>query len=511
MIKIIRDNTKCKVIGLSNPNVIVQIDRVLSYYMVGYRFVPSFKSGRWDGRNRLFHRRKEGYFFLSGFLPKVEAILKNNYQEYEIIDERKKVKFGRKIKTKNIETREYQDRALLASLKEKSGIIMSATGSGKAIMISQLVANTNVKTMVYVVGTDLLYQLHKTMENVLGIKVGFIGDGKTEIRKINVCIIWKAAIALGKKYTPLDDEDKSKKETLKKENKLKIAKAIRNAEMVLYDECHMISCQTIQDINIESNNARHKFGFSGSPWRDDGSDLLIEGVVGKNIVEITPSELIKKGFLVEPTIHLIDVPKMDKLSDNYQSIYKEYVVENEVRNGLIVKATNKLVDSGRKVLVLVKNIKHGKILLNELEQNRVVYFVRGELDSDTRNQIKEDFINGEIEVIISTAIFDQGIDLPNLDALVLGGSGKSSVRTIQRLGRVLRPYPGKKNAIVVDYIDNAPFLLKHSAKRVETYRTEAGFKIKLPKKKGFNNGKSKKEKTNTKRLSPKNSKDTLPW
>ena len=341
----------------------------------------------------------------------------------------------------------------------------------------------------------------------------YIGSNKKleNFKKINVCIIWKAAIALGKKYTPLDDEDKSKKETLKKENKLKIAKAIRNAEMVLYDECHMISCQTIQDINIESNNARHKFGFSGSPWRDDGSDLLIEGVVGKNIVEITPSELIKKGFLVEPTIHLIDVPKMDKLSDNYQSIYKEYVVENEVRNGLIVKATNKLVDSGRKVLVLVKNIKHGKILLNELEQNRVVYFVRGELDSDTRNQIKEDFINGEIEVIISTAIFDQGIDLPNLDALVLGGSGKSSVRTIQRLGRVLRPYPGKKNAIVVDYIDNAPFLLKHSAKRVETYRTEAGFKIKLPKKKGFNNGKSKKEKTKTKRLSPKNSKDTLPW
>ena len=514
MIKITRNNIYCKITGLLDPNVIIKLDQALSYRLNGYMFLPSYRRGTWDGRNRLFRKRSNGYFFLSGFFSKVEVILKSNYQDYEIIDERKEVKFGKKIKTKNIETREYQQRILEACLKEKSGVVAAATGSGKSISILQLIANTNVKTIIYVIGVDLLYQLHQTIENTLGIKIGIIGDGKVDIkRKINICTIWTAATALGKKYVPLNDEDASKKEKLKNENKSKIVKAIREAEMVLYDECQMIACRTIQEINSESIGAYYKFGFSGSPWRDSGDDLLIEVVVGKNIIEVTSSELIKKGFLVEPIIHFIAVPKMDKLSDNYQSIYKQYVVDNEVRNELIIKATNKLIDSGRKILILVKNIKHGKILLNELEQNSVVYFLRGEISSEERNQVKEDFINGNIDIIIATAIYDMGIDIKNLDALVLCGSGKSSVRTIQRLGRVLRPYPGKKNAIVIDMLDNCKYLTQHAIKRLETYRTEAGFKIKLPKRKDVSNGSSKKTKKKKKgeRLSPKKPTGKMSW
>jgi len=525
MITITVYNVRCQIEGLANdPEVKKRLDSVLSYYVQGYQFTKAYKSGwwnnkkqkweRWDGKNHLLSQPLASgkRTFLTGLLGKVEAILKGSGVQYTIDDQRKKVKYGKKIKTKNIETREYQERVLKASLNTNCGIIQAATGSGKSVMITQLIANTNVKTMVYVIGIDLLYQMKETFEKMLGTKVGIIGDGKAEIKKINICTVWTAANVLGEKYIPLDDEDRSKKEKLKAANKAKIKKAIGEAQLVIFDECHMLATDTVQAINTASKNGYYKYGYSGTPWRDDGADLLLEAVCGKNIVEITASELIKAGYLVEPTIYFRNIPKMDKLPDKYPSIYKEYIVENEVRNAEIIKVASKLVESNRKVLILVKNIKHGKILLEELEENFVVYFVRGSIDSDERNWVRQEFLNGGIDIIIASVVYDQGVDLPNLDALVLAGSGKSSGRALQRLGRVIRPYKGKKDAIVVDFIDNAKYLLNHTAERTKIYRSEAGFKIKLPKRKDVSNDSSKKtKKTKGKRLSPKKPTGEMPW
>lgn len=516
-VEIIVDNIYCQLGNVKSEAIRGQLDKVLSYYVQGYQFMKAYKDGwwdnkkkkwqRWDGKRHLMSNGK----FLRGLLPKVEAVLKNHKIDYTLVDNRKEVPFGKKIKTKNIESRPYQDRVLEASLREKGGIIKSATGSGKSVMITQLIANTNVKTMVYVVGIDLLYQMKETFEKMLGTKIGIIGDGQADIKKINICTVWTAANVLGKKYVPLDDEDRSRKEKLQAANKAKIKKTIEQAEMAIFDECHMLATDTLQAINTSSKSAYYKYGYSGTPWRDDGADLLIEAVCGKTIIEVTATELIKSGYLVQPTVHFIDVPEMSNLPNKYPSIYKQYIVENDVRNGKIVKAAEKLIESGRKVLILVKNIKHGNILLEELEQKFVVYFVKGDIDSDERNWVRQEFLKNGIDIIIASVVYDQGVDLPNLDALILAGSGKSSGRALQRLGRVIRPFPGKKNALVIDFIDNAKYLLGHTAARTDIYRTEAGFKIKLPKKKGYNDGTSEKKKTSRKQLSPDNSGDKMPW
>ena len=88
--------------------------------------------------------------------------------------------------------------------------------------------------------------------------------------------------------------------------------------------------------------------------------------------------------------------------------------------------------------------------------------------------------NGELDLLIASKIFDQGVDIPQLDALILAGSGKSSGRALQRIGRVIRTNPGKSNAIVVDFYDNAKYLKDHSQRRIDIYKSEPGFKIKLP-------------------------------
>jgi len=53
----------------------------------------------------------------------------------------------------------------------------------------------------------------------------------------------------------------------------------------------------------------------------------------------------------------------------------------------------------------------------------------------------------------------------------------SPTRALQRIGRILRPYEGKKDAIAVDFMDNCKYMLSHSKKRLNIYKTEDEFEI----------------------------------
>ena len=495
--KIVVNNIYSQITECNNPEIIKLLDYNLSYYVQGYAFTAAYKTGwwndkkkkweRWDGKSHLLDDKLR---FQTGLLNKVKSIIATKNIKLEIIDKRKIPKYGKKLKTKNLEERPYQKRVLDAALKNNDGLIKVATGGGKSVIINNLISETNVKTMVYVIGIDLLYQMYETFKKMLGTEVGIIGDGKADIKRINVCTVWTAANALGNEYVPFDDEERSKKETFNASDKDKIVKAIVASEMTIYDECQMLAAKTLQIINNASGNAYYKYGFSGTPFRDDGADLLLEAVCGKIIAEVSPTELIKGNYLVKPTIHFVEIPEYKgTISPQYQSIYKSYIVENDVRNNKITQIAEKLIKNNRKVLILVKNIKHGELLYDKLQKQYVVYFVKGDVDSDERNKIRQNFIKGKIELIIATAIYDQGVDIPNIDALILAGSGKSSGRALQRIGRVIRTAPNKKDAIVIDFLDNAKYVLEHSKKRMDVYKKESGFEVKLPK----NQEKEKKE------------------
>jgi superfamily II DNA or RNA helicase len=82
-------------------------------------------------------------------------------------------------------------------------------------------------------------------------------------------------------------------------------------------------------------------------------------------------------------------------------------------------------------------------------------------------------------ILIATTLADEGLDIPSLDALILGGGGKSSTRAYQRVGRVLRPSEGKEKAMILDFIDAAPYLDGHSQARLALYRHEQEFEVEI--------------------------------
>jgi superfamily II DNA or RNA helicase len=100
---------------------------------------------------------------------------------------------------------------------------------------------------------------------------------------------------------------------------------------------------------------------------------------------------------------------------------------------------------------------------------------------EERAGIKGEFEAGEIQVLLSSTVYDQGIDLPALDALVLCGGGKSTGKALQRIGRVIRTFAkgNKKDALVVETFDQAHFVREHSATRYGIYTTEPGYIVKI--------------------------------
>jgi superfamily II DNA or RNA helicase len=206
--------------------------------------------------------------------------------------------------------------------------------------------------------------------------------------------------------------------------------------------------------------------------------LQLEAIFGAIISDIPASYLIERGHLVAPIIRIRKVPPQRYTKDTkYPTVYDDYVVGNERRNALIVDDAASKIRRGLPTLTLVRIVNHGAALSDSLSRKLgfTVPFLSGKDDSTTRRSVIRDLRSGTCRAVVATTIADEGLDIKPLAGLVLGASGKSSTRALQRIGRVLRPYSGKTHAEVTDFEDNAKYLYDHTRRRVKIYESEPSF------------------------------------
>jgi superfamily II DNA or RNA helicase len=476
----ILNNKFCKITNAEEP-LLKRLRRVLSYKQAGYEFSYQHKNYNWDGTIYLMGKKNE---FALGLLSKVKEFLIANQQQFTIDDQRVPVPFGQEIdiadKLKQLKTipRDYQIEILNACLANDKGIIRSCTGSGKTTCAAMITAKMNYPANIYVIGLDLLQQFYNLFMEIFDEPIGFIGNGKCEVHRINIVSIWTAGRALGVKEIIAADEEVGDEEEDNSVNYPKIIKCLRAAKLHMFDECHTITSQTIKTI-YEIIDPERIYGLSGTPFRDDGTTLLSNSILGEQIIDVPASRLIKAGYLAQPIIKFIKVPKMHIGGQpNYQTIYKEYITENIIRNNLIVENTKELLTKGYQVLVLFKHLAHGKNLKELFDEAEIAYeYLSGKDQLDVRIEAKNRLSNKESNLILASTIYDIGVNIPTLSALVLCGSGRSTIKSLQRCGRILRPLPGKKFAAIVDFYDDVKYLKNHSKIRYNIYKSEDGFKI----------------------------------
>lgn len=443
-------NRGCYLTGLELP--IDEIHLATSFPDVNAKRVESYQNGSWDGRIALFD--KGTGFVPFGLIGKVLAILKKHNINYEFKDERvrpeKHHSFGM-----NVNLRDYQENTLSIAMNKGRGILQLATGAGKTKTASAIVSTYGMNTIFFVHTKFLLSQAKEALEEVLGIEVGQVGDGIVDIKPVTVAMVQTTIRALGDEYKPSEDDAEGEDSTYFDDTDISKSKddiiaMLDKSEVIFFDECQFVAAETFYKI-ANYCNAYYKYGLSATPYRSDKKDLMIIAALGPVIDKINASYLIKRGFLTKPMIHYFNIGVMKGQDErNYQQVYREEIVENSTRNSFIVQSTQRLNKKNKSVLILVQQVNHGKILQEMFRlAGQDVEFVYG-LDNIAKRDLEVYKLRTKKKLaLIATTIADEGLDVPSLDAVVLGGGGKSPSKGMQRIGRAIRVFGDNEEAFEI--------------------------------------------------------------
>lgn len=359
-----------------------------------------------------------------------------------------------------VELRDYQKEAVDIFIRKKLGILELATGSGKTEIAIECIRRLGCKTLFIVDKKELQNQTKERIEKALGIEVGIIGQGESNIKDVTVATI----------------------QTLNKRAN-EFLQFLKNIKFAIFDETHKVAANSYVKISKHLVGTEYRLGLSGTAFRDDGNDMQITAVTGNIIHAIDSKTLIEKGWLVKPYINFVKNYMPEDLEEqwereletglinetkDYNKYYNRFIMNNEYRNSKIISIVSQNAD--KKVLILTKLIEHGEILNKLLPGSKHLY---GGSNKKEREKMFNEFVHGEEKILISTIpIWSEGLDCRPLSVIINAGANAGSVKTIQMLGRILRTNEGKISAEYYDFYDVTKFFRLASLKRIKTLRQQ---------------------------------------
>lgn len=358
--------------------------------------------------------------------------------------------------------RDYQKDCVDLALRYKFGTFVLGTGAGKTFTISSIIHNLflqkNIKRVLIVVPDNgLVTQFYDELVNVykLNRKISKFYDKFNTIDEDSEIIIANRPLLLSR-FAQYEKFWRT------------------SFDCLIVDEAHSIKRDNKISKCIEKIVTKYRFGFTGTLAENTEDRIKNLGLLGPVRYEKTSKQLRDEGVLSNVTVrkaNLIYPEPHDKM--NYREEV-EHLYGNEYRNKFLNDLCSKL---DKNILLLVNRLEHGHNLLNYFNNNinnKKIYFIRGEIDTDTREEIKKLMEKEDnILCIAITKIFSTGINIKNLHNIILASGGKSSVTVVQSIGRGLRLHPSKKELNIFDICDKGfKYSTEHADKRLKIYETE---------------------------------------
>jgi len=417
----------------------------LAYQKEGWEHAVRMKRMNIIGSWIRFYNKKKRCFPW-GLADKVQKIMgqwyKQTKEEYEICYG--EVKFnGVEYPIKKIKgLRPYQVDAINGLFKNNGGILAIPTGGGKTLTAINFLKKVNYKLSLIIVHTvDLKNQWIEELD-------------KNKLSNYLVVT-----------YQSLNG----------KNNKVNL----KAYDIIIFDECHHVSADSLFKIAMKCDDAI-LIGLSATPYRAYRPETMkIIAALGEISYQISCRELIEQGYLCDAEVRIVENVGYPEIEywDTYHDVVDKCIVKNTDRNDTIMRTAASESKKGI-TLILVDIINHGQSIFNTLNAYAKynVVFVHG--SSKNRKEIFKDIKNNKYDIIIASKIYGEGVNFPNLKTLILAGGGKSSVATVQKIGRILRLFPGKDKAIIYDFNDDVKYLSKHFQARYEIYK-ENGFEVRM--------------------------------
>jgi len=348
--------------------------------------------------------------------------------------------------------RDYQKKAVEWA-KTSDGLIIAPAGSGKTWIAASIIKHYHQLHPDWSFGWTA--PTRETCQQArTSLKVAGVPDGIVDVR------------------CPHESVDFSKK------------------QLLVTDECKHAPARILRGI-IESCNGL-RYGFDATPWCDDDDrNAITRTLFHSRIYEIKRSDI--GDSLADAYLEISDATDLSlqqKIDDNidrlfqarrrymrisddelkrmcaWESLVDIGICQNRERNAYAINYALEHLDM--QTLILIPRITLGEEYEASIPNARLVHSKIGKKD---RRAYMEEFKAGNLRTMIATSLADEGLDLPNVELLIMVSGGRSSQKTIQRASRALRKTDTKNCATIVDFSDKFhPIGAFHAKKRMKCYR-----------------------------------------
>jgi superfamily II DNA or RNA helicase len=363
------------------------------------------------------------------------------------------------------ELRPYQAAAVAAWERAgRRGIIALPTGAGKTRAAVAAIARTGLRTLCLVPTRVLMAQWVKTLgEAGLG-PVGEYGDGRRIERPITVATFASALLRM---------------ETLG-----------NRFDLLVIDEVHHFGAGA-GDEALEMCTAAARLGLSATLPEDEMRRAGLDALVGPEVYRASVEELAGRYLaafqLITISVGLTPSERHDY--DAEMSVFRPicrafFEAAPRASWSDFVSAAGRS-DAGRRALsawrrsrVIVRYSSEKRAAVGDLlvrhrdarilvfaADNETAYSVAREhlvqpitcdIGPKERARALQRFSTGELRILVSARVLNEGLDVPAADIAVVVGGSQGSREYVQRVGRVLRPSEGKK-AVVYDLVTRGTF------------------------------------------------------
>ncbi|WP_312098857.1 DEAD/DEAH box helicase [Niallia sp.] len=317
----------------------------------------------------------------------------------------------------------------------QKGLIISATGTGKTYLSAFDVRRFSPEKMLFIVHREqILKKALKDYRKILGGHEDDYGILSGNSKDLHVKYLFATI------------------QTISKEGYLQQF-AKNQFDYVLIDEVHKAGSESYLKI-IDYFNPKFLLGMTATPERTDGFNIY--ELFDYNIAyEIRLQAALEEGMLCP--FHYFGVLDYEKDGETIDDATELRKLVSSERVKHIIEKINYYGFSGEHVRGLMfcsskEEVRELSTALNH--EGLKTIGLTGDNSQEEREEAIRKLNRGELEYILSVDIFNEGIDIPFLNQIVMLRQTQSSIIFIQQLGRGLRKHDSKDYVTIIDFIGN---------------------------------------------------------
>jgi len=239
-----------------------------------------------------------------------------------------------------------------------------------------------------------------------------------------------------------------------------ISQPPRVLDLIVIDEAHRLSEGLLMWLQktIDLQPRLRIVGFTATPFTMDGHIYGEGRFWPKPVMEVSLTELTRRGFLAVARLKggdksaVFDLKGVRVSGGEWKDEDVRRVTKDEARARAQIEDALKQLTGRGKVVWATSNIEHARLIHGLLNrEGEVAALVVSDIDTAFRDEALSYFCQGPARHLVFVSIVSEGFDFPPIDAVVLLRPTRSPALYLQTVGRGLRPSPGKKDCLVLDY------------------------------------------------------------